>query len=329
MKSYINEHQLNQIVAYIIKGYNTFGTQKTSDKIIFDKLQKPNDLLIKTPKTIIPFKKILWPNGQSLDSGGSLTCHPEKHEGSSNKFAFVGLTNCDAIALNKLLKEFEEYSFAPKRENILIVSTTCLKDENCFCSAFGYNKIDQYDLHIQKESKGYMIFSITFAGNKILLENGIKNLPDNIQPREIVLEKIEKINDEILSNRVSNRANFEDFWEKISDTCFGCGACSAVCPLCFCTKQDFENKADGSCKRCLNWDACFSKKFSEIQHHWDFRPQNVDRLYNWYHHKFVRAVDAHKQFLCTGCGRCIKACPAHLNQHRIIESIEKKPLNFD
>lgn len=327
MKSYINEHQLHQIVAYIKNNYKTFATQKTDGKVIFDELKKPTDLLIKTPKTVISFKKILWPNGQELKNQNN--CHPDQSKGSPKKFAFLGLTNCDAIALNKLLKELDDSNRLPKREDILIVSTTCLKDENCFCTALGYNKIENYDLHIQKEQNGYSIFGATFAGNKILLENGIKNSMQNIKPREIELEKIEPLNMKILNKRISNRSDFEEFWEKISDSCFGCGACSSVCPLCFCTRQDFENKTNGACNRCLNYDSCFAKSFSEIQRHYDFRPKNVDRLYNWYHHKFVRAVDTHKQFLCTGCGRCIKACPAHLNQHRIIESVEKKPINYD
>lgn len=311
----INSHQLSQIIATIAKRFEVYGTISRDGKLTFAKVEKFSDIIIPTPKTRIPFKSILWANHQEIDN---LPLSPKK------SFAFVGIINCDVLALDILLSEMSAYDFLPKREDILVVSTECKKDDHCFCTAFGHNKITGFDLHIQKERSGYSIFSGSKIGNKILKENGLNLGKKEFVLKNIKLDSIDRFDDKTLSSEINERKNHELIWQGVANNCFGCGGCTAVCPLCFCTKQDFSNKTDGSTKICLDWDSCFSKSFSEIQNHYDLRPKNVDRLYNWYHHKFVRAYKDKKHFLCTGCGRCIKACPAHLNQHHILEAIERK-----
>ncbi|MEI7791942.1 MAG: 4Fe-4S dicluster domain-containing protein [Candidatus Berkelbacteria bacterium] len=309
----INSHQLSQIIANIAKSFDIYGTISSNGKLTFAKTGKFSELIIPTPKTRIPFKKILWANHQAIDE---LPLNPKI------KFAFVGIVNCDVLALDILLKEMSAYDFLPKREDILIISTECKPDDHCFCTAFGHNKITGFDLHIQKDQAGYSIYSGSKIGNKILKENGLNSRKLGSFLKDIKLDSIDKFNDKKLSEEINNRKDHELIWQGVANNCFGCGACTAVCPLCFCTRQDFSNKTDGTSKICLEWDSCFAKSFSEIQNHYDLRPENVDRLYNWYHHKFVRAYKDKKHFLCTGCGRCIKACPAHLNQHNILEAIE-------
>jgi ferredoxin len=311
----INSHQLSQIIANIAKNFDVYGTISSEGKLSFEKVEKFSDIVIPTPKTRIPFKKILWSNHQEIE---------ELPFNSKKKFAFVGITNCDVLALDILLSEMAAYDFMPKREDILVISTECKKDEQCFCTAFGHDKVTGFDLHIQKERAGYSIYSSGKVGNKILKENGL-NLK-KVEPvlKDIKLDLVDKFDEKKLSREINDRKSHELLWQGVANNCFGCGACTAVCPLCFCTRQDFSNKTDGTSKICLDWDSCFAKSFSEIQNHYDFRPENVDRLYNWYYHKFVRAYKDKKHFLCTGCGRCVKACPAHLNQHHILDAVEKK-----
>ncbi len=320
MRAFITEHQFNQIFFGIQNEYECFGTQKIGKKIIFDKLTKKSKVLIPTPKTIIPFKKILWPDGQELKSPN----HDQEKSPKIRKIALIGLTNCDASAVDIFLKQFAQTGLMISRENILIVSTQCHPDEHCFCTSWGLDKIKNFDLHIQKELSGYSIFANSDKAKKILRDNGVRYQIRLPKLNDIVLEDREKIDQKELPIAVNDKTGLIDFWQIVSNNCFGCGSCSAVCPLCFFTRQDFKNDLSGGCKKCLNADSCFSKSFSEIQNHVDFRPTNLDRLYNWYHHKFVRSFHTDKEFLCTGCGRCIENCPASLNQYRIILSLIKR-----
>lgn len=316
MESLISTHQLNQIIEYIKKTYTSYGAQSKDGKPVFDVLKNASDLRLGHKKPIIPFRKILFPKLLEPNSNSSRSLRSS----NNNKISLIGLNNCDVWSLHYLLLEFGQTSTLPKREDILIIGSECFPNESCFCDLMGTNKIAPFDLHLQEHGDGYAIFAGSPVGKKILEKNGIKQTSKKLEIKEIRPDGT-PIPQKKLSETIDDKEKFKDYWQKISDNCFGCGACSMVCPLCFCTRQDFKNELTGESKQCLNWDSCFAKRFSEIQNHYDFRPQNVDRLYNWYHHKFTRSYYESKRFLCTGCGRCIEACPANLNMKNILESI--------
>lgn len=316
MKSIITPHQLNQLILYINKNYQTFGTQKNDGKVVFDALKKPSGLVLGEKKPIIILKNLLFPRLLRPNSHSDL--------GRSGKSALLGLNNCDVWSLHYLLEEFQGADILPKREDILIVAAECTPQDSCFCGLMGTNKLADFDLFIQEEKNGWAIFSGTKRGLALLKTMGLKKSSFKSLEIKKIQPDYESISPEKLSSVIEHREKLQDYWTKISNNCFGCGSCTAVCPLCYCTRQDYQNGIDGSSIQCLNWDTCFAKRFSEIQNHYDLRPNNVDRLYNWYHHKFVRSYFKKKHFLCTGCGRCIDACPANLNQKTIIETALKK-----
>jgi sulfhydrogenase subunit beta (sulfur reductase) len=186
----------------------------------------------------------------------------------------------------------------------------------------GTDKPVDFDIYIQKNNGLFEIFSGSSKGEAILKKLKYKNAAKlKIKP---VYNEDGKIDIKNISALVENRKQLEECWQGIADNCFGCGACTVVCPLCFCTRQSFTNDLDGGFKQCLDWDSCFAKRFSEIQNRVDLRSKNIDRLYNWYHHKFVRAPFEKKHFLCTGCGRCAFACPANLNIKKILRNLIDK-----
>lgn len=313
MKSYITKHQLNHLIEYLLDQYEVFGPIKEGQKFLFSKIEKSSDLELFAGKTIIPFKKILFPNKQEI-----------KSINADRKIAFLGLPNCDAWALEIFLKNFIYTDILPKRENIFVLTAQCVPDQYCFCDQIGKNQLAPTDLFIQEEIRTkYSIFGKSKSAEKILRTIGFTQSPDKPILHPIGGDN-EKFNLNKITSIIDNRQQFEQFWQKISEQCFGCGACSVVCPLCFCTRQSFSSGFKGESITCLNWDTCFGKRFSEIQNRYDLRPQNVDRLYNWYHHKFVRAPRQYKEYLCTGCGRCAEACPAHLNIKNIIKALVKE-----
>lgn len=309
MEAKIIEHQLYQIIELIKKTYQTYGVQEKNGKISFALIKKGSGVRLDLKKPILSFKQILLPNGLDVN------------DFKDRKIAFIGLKNCDVWAFYAFLKEFSGTSLLPKLENIFVLSSDCLPDKNCFCGLIGTNKIAPFDLYVQENRGHFEIFSGSEKGNSILKKAAIPQSKTKLKINEIATEKTWPM--ESVSKLIENRAGNEKFWNAIANTCFGCGACTAACPLCFCTRQEFKNDLDGKTSQCLKWDACFAKRFSEIQNHFDYRPTNADRLYNWYHHKFVRAKYEHNHYLCTGCGRCIEACPANLNMKNIIETLLK------
>jgi len=316
-----------------MREYESFGVQKKDNKTFLKPLDNPNKLLTWTEKSKNSFKEILWPdqgvipqlmrdiNKRNGDPGSQATVRVDN---SPKKLAFLGLVNCDAKALDIFLKEFSHTDLLLKRSQILVVTVECKPDNNCFCTAFGDLKFKFSDIHIQEEGRNFEIFGLTRAGQKIIEENGVDKFDKKIKIREIVLEKVSPLDLKTISQEIDRRENHHEYWQKIAKQCFGCGACTVVCPLCYCFNQDFKNDLEADCHECHSWDSCFSASFSQIQKNYDFRPENSDRLHNWYHHKFSRSVAKNGYPLCTGCGRCISSCPANLNHHNIIRGLEKQ-----
>lgn len=305
MRAKITIHQLKFLLEYILSEYDSYGPKKEGSKLVFAPIKKRTELDLSGKKTTIPFKNILFPNKKNISE-----------QLNNNKIAFIGIPSCDCSALEIFLKQFP-VGILPERKNILLAGIRCRRDRFCFCEKFDLRP--DWDLFIDEEKRDFVLYGKKHT-KKIFEKLGLKysNEDKQIEPNSECYDLKE------LSDIIDDRSEKNEFWENISENCFGCGACTAVCPLCFCTRQQMINQLDGSSKLCLKWDSCFAKEFSEIQNHFDHRPKNSDRLYNWYNHKFVRSQKDNGNILCTGCGRCIEACPANLNTKLIIESLLQK-----
>lgn len=304
------QHQLNHIIDLIGRNFLLYGPVKFGDKVILSRVSSPDQIVWNHKRTIMPLKKILYPNGREIDKS------------ENNKIAIVGLPLCDTAALSLLLKQFSKSSLMPDRNQLLIIASSCTPDDHCFCNQYELSKLYDYDLYVLINDNEIIIESKSYRGSSLAAKTGLirSKATFAINPGA----KAKKFDLDKTSALINDKNRTQKFWQGIANNCFGCGACSTVCPLCFCFRQDFKSMPDGSYKKCLNWDSCFSGDFSQIQNGFDLRPANVDRLYNWYHHKFVRGPRELGHPLCVGCGRCITACPAHLNINSIIHSLNNK-----
>ena len=306
----INKHQIKLFLELISQQYLVCLPQKRNGKVVFDLMEDSSNIELFS-ETILPFKKILFPN------------HQIKSVKNNKPIALIGLHHCDVLALEIFYQQFSESNLLTPRNNLLVVGAECEPDDSCFCDVFGANKLGDVDFYLQKEAGNITLFAHTAKAKKLFLKLGIKETAKKYKYRPIKIDN-SNINPNSLATDVDSKNLHQEFWQKIANNCFGCGACTTVCPLCFCFRQEYKNEIDGNDSQCLKWDSCFAKEFSEVQNHFDLRPNNVDRLYNWYHHKFVRAEKELGRPLCVGCGRCIKACPAHLNIKNILNSLEEQ-----
>lgn len=304
----ISKHQLNNILEIIGKEYRLSGYQNRGDQVVFDVLKSSSKAKFFQENGIIPFKKILLKNHKDIKDDNS-------------KIALIGINPCDNNALYIFYNQFRESELITPRKNLFVFVSECKQNEYCFCEYFGGNKINNYDLYLQNDKNEYSLFVGSEKGKAIVEKIPLKKSKKK-KPKEIERPDNKFLPD--LADAIEAQDKHIDFWTHIANNCFGCGSCSIVCPLCFCFRQNYENDLKGNSKPKICWDSCFNKEFSEIQNHMDFRAKNVDRLYNWYHHKFVRGFRELGKPLCTGCGRCIKACPANLNQKNILKALEEK-----
>ena len=114
---------------------------------------------------------------------------------------------------------------------------------------------------------------------------------------------------------------FEDpLWNKLAEKCLGCGICTYLCPACHCFDiLDEEAGPDG--KRIRIWDSCQFPLFTLQTSGFNPRPKVKERFRQRIMHKFSYLVDEHGVFGCSGCGRCVTACPVNLDIRQALNDI--------
>lgn len=177
-----------------------------------------------------------------------------------------------------------------------------------------------FDLYFQEFEPGmYGVTAKSRQGKKWLTSRHFKT-------QNITVPKIAKKSDPLLSDPLLGRAIKESathpVWAELAESCFGCGICSYVCPLCYCfdvqDEIEFGNSACG--ERCRQWDSCFLPNFAQTANH-NFRPELKERIYNWYYHKFYRMPREYGFNGCADCNRCTVSCPAKINYRRVLNRV--------
>lgn len=312
MQSIVPKIVIDHLLDYLVSHYESYGPVFDGEKTTFQKIESSSEIKLFSQLTISSFKSALFGNLINVEKLSP-----------SRKIALIGLSNCDIWALDYFLDQFKNTDLLPERKNIIVVGCECKPTKSCFCYVLGTNRPADFDFFLQKEKENRIsVFTKGEKAGKIFKTLGLEN--KNAKLREITLDEEQGSLWEIkkLSKIIEKKDQL--LWQSISNNCFACGACAVACPLCFCFHQSFDTDIDGNTHQSIKWDSCFNKDFAEIQHRFDLRPKNVDRYYNWYHHKFVRSYFKNKYPLCTGCGRCIDACPANLNIKNILIALQKK-----
>ena len=110
-----------------------------------------------------------------------------------------------------------------------------------------------------------------------------------------------------------------DYWSDIQHACLGCGVCTFLCPTCHCF--DIVDEIQRS-ERVRNWDSCMFRVYSQEASGHNPHPTNVERIRQRIMHKFAYFPDLYHENGCTGCGRCVRYCPANLDIRHIIAGVQ-------
>jgi formate hydrogenlyase subunit 6/NADH:ubiquinone oxidoreductase subunit I len=243
----------------------------------------------------------------------------------------VGVRPCDAVAIPVLDAvfswDYKDEFFLERRRKTTIVGLACTKaDDACFCTAVGYSPA---------ESRGSDLFLIPLEGGKfrcqvitdkgkVLLERYKALFGSEEGGKAIPLAQPAMAKLDLVKIRQWLVQNFEsDFWKEIAARCVGCGACAFICPACHCFDISDEGSTEKGVRR-KHWDACGFGKFTNHASGHNPRDVQPQRYRNRVMHKFKYYDDKFGQTLCTGCGRCVRACPVGIDIAAIVEEIQSK-----
>ncbi|MFQ5906940.1 MAG: 4Fe-4S dicluster domain-containing protein [bacterium] len=245
----------------------------------------------------------------------------------------VGCRPCDAAALpiqDKVFTwDYVDEFYKARRDAATVVSLACSHtDNNCFCTSVGLapDSPEGSDILMVKTERGFVADVATEKGEKLASLLGLREKADNEErndaggkARNLITRKFESGNiPEWLGS------NFEDpLWERMCGTCIGCAVCTFICPTCHCF--DIVDEPVGtSGDRRKNWDACTLWHFTVHASGHNPRDVQYKRYRQRIMHKFNYYPDMFGKFLCTGCGRCIRACPVGLDMAEVLEEISSR-----
>ena len=238
------------------------------------------------------------------------------------KTVIFGVRPCDLYALKLLTTVFSKGKyidtlFLEHRKNTVIIGLGCLEEKpGCFCADTGVDKEYSPDCDIFLTDCGdhYDADILTEAGS-VLIE---KYLPG--------LEKLEPAPERetkecLLKLDADETALFDKIdWERVSESCMSCGVCTYVCPTCHCF--EFKDvRQNGVAERYRCWDSCMYPKFTLHASGHNPRPTKKERYRQRVLHKYLYLKENFGLIGCSGCGRCIRSCPAGMNIRAIVKGI--------
>ncbi|MEW5800624.1 MAG: 4Fe-4S dicluster domain-containing protein [bacterium] len=260
----------------------------------------------------------------------------------------VGVRPCDAAALSILDRVFSEKGidvlYTALRDNTMVIGQSCWKPgRDCFCTSVGINPADSRNMDIMLTDIGEDRFLAQMVSPKgedfytyfshFFQEPGILSGYIPIQTKEMAFYLKEKMMFDIRVVKEWLDTHFENpFWANLARRCIGCGACTFLCPTCYCfdlTDEPMAYQDSGSYQgyyglRRRIWDSCSFGHFtpqliSELGR--QSRPAQEQRFRQRIMHKFKFFVDRFHQLACVGCGRCRSLCPVGIDLVEVLGEI--------
>ncbi len=265
--------------------------------------------------TEVPFKQFLIPENEILlkSTKGKLI---ERSDSKNKKNIVFGLRKCDLNAIKILDKIMHDSYYIKKRKNTILLGLYCTNpDDSCFCNSMELEGVENCcDLFFYESNNNYYISVFTKAG-----ENLVKNLPE--AKREVLLniKNKKQLPNKEIENEYQNNA-----WEKDSNKCLSCAACTSYCPTCNCfdLKDNLDiNLKDG--ERIRKQSSCQLKSFSRVAGGKVFRDSRLSRFKHFVYHKISYFKKSTGRYMCVGCGRCLRVCPTKIDWVETINSIKR------
>lgn len=331
----LNKESVGDLISGFAQTREVIAPRAKGSEFVFDVIENLDDIVLDYTTTLLPPKKYFLKSQEPLMRYNTRTGESSEEDAASTPRVLFGVHPCDIHSLllidKVFLGDYEDPYYKARRENTLIVGVSCMPTPLCMCNAFGTGEVhDGFDLFLTDLGDRYYVTCQTAEGAHYLnkycetravekadvdaLQTHIKEFNDAFEPApdmaEIPLLFDAKYNDPM--------------WEEIGDACLSCGACSMVCPTCYCFNVRDIQDADGvTGTRVREWDSCCFSDFAEVVGGHNFRPKRSDRVKYRFYHKQWGYLSRYGESLCVGCGRCNKACKVNINPRRVLTELTK------
>lgn len=249
-----------------------------------------------------------------------------------------GARPCDARGFTVLDRVYDagakrDIYYCARRDKTIVATLACTEPaDTCFCTRVGGGPDDATgsDIMVTELDQRYILEAVTPRGEAFLLEQQLPDASEFAAKAQACRDAVRAAMPEGESlldapDKVEALFNEMPFWDEIAAKCLSCGACSYLCPTCYCFNITDEPKGNKGV-RVRSWDNCMSFQFTLEGSGHNPRATKSHRMRNRVGHKFCYYPTLHGGALsCVGCGRCIAHCPVSMD----IRSIVSKALVYE
>ena len=261
--------------------------------------------LIPLKKTLLPPRDLLWRfDGQAYEPVPT-----------PQPLALVGIAPCDLYALDYLDRVFSvDSGYCERRRRLFLVGTTCTPGEACFCPP--REVPPPFDLFLANGR----VWAGSAAGTAQLANLSVGPGEAGIPlPTGVTAGTALSLPNDLETRFQASR--HRPLWADMARRCLSCGACSAVCPTCYCFDVVDDASPGGAVERYRQWDNCFFASHALVAGGQNFRPGQADRLRFRFEHKLLGFGALRGVPSCVGCGRCARACPVGIDIAAVLETL--------
>jgi ferredoxin len=337
----IAKADLSRWLERIAERYDLFGPVEEEGVVQFRPVRSSAELTLDYTNSLLPPKSLFFPPVEGLFSFRKRGVEIELQEAVAldRGRVVVGIRKCDVESLSLLdrvfLDDLEDVYYKDRRERTALIALACPTPPraSCFCTSFGIDPLspEGSDILLTDVGGDCLVDVATAKGEELvaLAEDLFSKLtekeaqalqPPPVHMREMDLSELREKLEPLWE---------DDYWEKLSLPCLGCGICTYVCPTCHCFDiADVGSTSDGVRYRC--WDSCMYKDFALMTSGVNPRPTKRERVRNRYFHKFSTFPSRYgTKYACVGCGRCLVHCPAGIEITTVMEDILAKECPSD
>ena len=325
--------------------YEVYAPRREGPSVVYRTIQGSQEGPELTIRPTESAKHVLFPRAEELFhfhrtkvEGGSGTAVSVGEPAAPAPALVFGALPCDArgfFAFDPVYNgsgtqgQAKDVYYLKRRANTVFVVKGCTAPlATCFCNWVGGSPTseDGADVFAIPVAGGFVLDAVTDKGRAAL---AVSPLPEADTAQQNAATEAAKTANASMPQAPSLDtaqkaviARFDDaaFWQKQSAACLSCGACSYLCPTCYCFNiTDETNGVSGI--RLRSWDTCMSSNFTLEASGHNPRVNKAARLKNRVGHKFSYYPGLHEgRISCVGCGRCIKSCPSLVDIRAIVKA---------
>jgi len=298
--------------------------------LLYRAVTSSNDIQWEYTRPALSLKEAFFPPTERLmtiEKGRQLISLSETLP--EEKQVAFGVRPCDARGVKLMEALFSDNApvdpyFTRRRANTALVGLACSSmGPTCFCTSMGSAPDDGSDMDVMLYPLGdeYLVEAVSAKGEALLEAYALRAdvaSPEALARRaEFVYEPGEAVR---IPKPEAWRAHFDDaYWDQAFERCLSCRICAYVCPTCRCFDVRDEALPGTNGHECFErircWDSCAGEAYRRIAGGHNPRAAKGQRLRNRFLCKFdyFPRQYALQTAACTGCGRCIDACPVNID----------------